>query len=314
MCAAMLARIQQFIALSLAVCLAGMFLFGAGIGRPWLGLLFAALVVGGYAAVLAVEFCLLWNSYKGFDGDRPGLAKLARAWWNEVLVAPRIFLWRQPFRSAREPDHLPAATARGRRGVLLVHGYFCNRGLWNPWLRRLRAADIPVVAVNLEPVFGSIDDYADAIAAAAARIDRATGLAPIVVGHSMGGLALRAWLRRDPHARAHRLITIATPHAGTRLGGKGRGRNVAQMACGSAWLEELARGDVLTSRADVVCFWSRCDNIVLPTASATLPGADNRELDGTPHVAMVFHPAVFAEVERSLRLAPAPAPTSTCEP
>jgi hypothetical protein len=71
---------------------------------------------------------------------------------------------------------------------------------------------------------------------------------------------------------------------------------------------------VLTSRADVVCFWSRCDNIVLPTASATMPGADNRELDGTPHVAMVFHPAVFAEVERSLELAPAPAPTSTCEP
>ena len=53
-------------------------------------------------------------------------------------------------------------------------------------------------------------------------------------------------------------------------------------------------------RARFVCFWSHCDNIVFPTRSATLPGADNRHLEATPHVRMVYHPDVFAEVMRAL--------------
>jgi len=54
----------------------------------------------------------------------------------------------------------------------------------------------------------------------------------------------------------------------------------------------------------VLCFWSRCDNIVFPTRNATLEGADNREVAGAPHVAMVFHPAVFAEVLRLATVRP----------
>ena len=48
------------------------------------------------------------------------------------------------------------------------------------------------------------------------------------------------------------------------------------------------------------CFWGHCDNIVFPTRSATLPGADNRHLVQTPHVAMTFHPEVFGYVLQSL--------------
>ena len=132
---------------------------------------YVALVLLGYAAVLAIEFAWLRMSYAD-DPTMPGrrFAQLVRAWTREVH-APRVFLWRQPFRSASEPDHLPA-TAQGRRGVLLIHGFFCNRGLWNRWLRRLRRLDIPFIAVSLEPVFGSIDDYRLTIAAAIARLSR----------------------------------------------------------------------------------------------------------------------------------------------
>jgi hypothetical protein len=71
------------------------------------------------------------------------------------------------------------------------------------------------------------------------------------------------------------------------------------MRHGSTWLSELARRDATVSRTQVVCFWSHCDNIVFPTRSATLPGADNRHLEGTPHVAMVYHPTVIDEVMRA---------------
>jgi pimeloyl-ACP methyl ester carboxylesterase len=214
------------------------------------------------------------------------------------LAAPRVFLWRQPFRWRSEPDHLSTAPGGGRRGVVLVHGFFCNRGLWNGWLRRLRGHDIPCIAVSLEPIFGSIDEYRQTIADAMTRLESATGLAPVIVAHSMGGLAARAWLASRPQASLHRLVTIASPHAGTRLGAHGRGTNVRQMRLGSEWLARLATSETPELRARFVCFWSHCDNIVFPTRSATLAGADNRHLPVTPHVQMVEHPAVFDEVLR----------------
>ena len=57
---------------------------------------------------------------RGSDpAPRASFAQLLRAWWGEVLSAPLVFCWRQPFRSHAEPDHLPAA-AQGRLGVVLV--------------------------------------------------------------------------------------------------------------------------------------------------------------------------------------------------
>jgi len=75
-------------------------------------------------------------------------------------------------------------------------------------------------------VFASIDDYIPQIERAVHRIETATGLAPVIVAHSMGGLVARAWLRsRAAHKRsdgtdeAARLITLGTPHRGTWLAG-----------------------------------------------------------------------------------------------
>jgi hypothetical protein len=66
----------------------------------------------------------------------------------------------------------------------------------------------------------------------------------------------------------------------------------------SPWLDSLARAESPVLHARFTCFWGHCDNIVFPTRGATLPGADNRHLATTPHVAMAFHPAVFDEVLR----------------
>jgi len=293
----MLARLQQFIAATLFVLTVAAVAIGANRGAAWPGPAFLALLVVGYGAALAIEFAWLRTSYDAGDDARPRIGQLFRAWVLEVMMGPRVFLWRQPFRWQSERDHVPVK-AGGRRGVLLVHGFFCNRGLWNRWLRRLRDRDIPCVAVSLEPIFGSIDDYRETIAAAVRRLEQATDLAPVIVGHSMGGLAARAWLASQPEARWHRLVTIASPHAGTRLGAHGPGANTAQMRLGSDWLAKLAAAESAASRARFTCFWSHCDNIVFPTRSATLADADNRHLPATPHVQMVEHPAVFEEVLR----------------
>jgi triacylglycerol lipase len=293
-----LAQVQRFIAL-LLVAAASVWAAYCLVHASWLlasgGLV---LIVAGYAAVIGFEFYLLWRSYSTRRPDRPAASDLLRAWWGEIVVAPRVFLWRQPFCSKSIPDSVWPGGAGGR-GVVLIHGFFCNRGLWNPWLQRLRQAGVPFMAVTLEPVLGSIDEYRAPIEAAIARLAQVTGKPPVIVAHSMGGLAVRAWLKQFAgQGRLHRVVTLGTPHRGTTMASHARAANARQMQVGSAWLEALEHGESTQASQAFTCFWSRCDNIVFPTNSATLPGADNRELPATAHVQMVYHPQVFAEVLR----------------
>jgi len=291
----MLARIQQSIAFTLALLAFVGMIEATLLNRPILALVVPVTAIAGYLIALGVEFWLLRRSYEHDDSFRPGLPELMAAWIGETFAAPRAFLWRQPFRSQRIPDR--ASASASRRGVVLVHGFFCNRGLWNPWLTRLSREQVPFVAVNLEPVFGEIDQYRDAIATAVERLTRTTSLAPIVVAHSMGGLAVRAWLAAAEDASAvHRVVTIASPHCGTRLARHSFAANVASMRIDSPWLKSLWSRERASTRAKFVCFWSHCDNIVFPTRSATLPEADNRHLRATAHVEMALHPDVIGAV------------------
>lgn len=261
----------------------------------------ALLLLGLHALLMALQFMLLRRANRGDPAPVPTAFELLRAWAGETVGALAVFGWRQPWRWRLHPDSA-ASGAPGQRGVVLVHGFVCNRGLWHPWRPRLRAAGVPVVALNLEPVFGSIDAYVPAIDAAVQQLTRATGLAPLLVGHSMGGLAIRAWLRaHDGDARIHGVVTIGSPHHGTWLGRLALAANARQMRLGSAWLRALAAAETPARRARFTCFYSHCDNIVFPCSTATLPDADNRHLRARAHVHLLQHPAVLAEVLRRLR-------------
>ena len=306
----MLARLQQFTTLgglALAVLWAT---WALQRGHPAWAVAGVLLMLGGHAIVLAFEFALLRRAHGDDPTPRATASQLLRAWWGESLAAPTVFCWRQPFRSQRFAPGLPSV-AEGRRGVLLVHGFVCNRGLWNLWLQRLRAAGVPVLAINLEPVFGSIDDYIDAIEQAAQSLERATGLAPVIVAHSMGGLALRRWwAERGDDARVHRAITIGTPHQGTWLARFAVSRNARQMQQGSRWLQSLAAREPAGRHGRFTCFYGHCDNIVFPPSTATLAGADNRHIPGVAHVQMADHAEPWQELQRWLAPLPSEAAAS----
>lgn len=288
----MLARLQRL--LCLLLCLLTLaWVLGWWAWSPWLALAGLALPAAGYGVLLACEFALLMRQH-GDPAPRPTPAQLLAAWWAELRCGMPVFFWCQPFREHAQADHLPPGS--GQRGVVFIHGLFCNRAFWTPWMRRARALGLPHVAVSLEPVIGSIDAYAPAIDAAVERVWAATGSPPVLVCHSMGGLAARAWLRTPRAAgRVARVVTIASPHAGTWMARLGHGESARQMRPGSDWLAQLARDEAQAPDVAFTCWYTNCDNMVFPTSTATRAGADNRFLPGLPHVALAFDERVVQE-------------------
>lgn len=272
-----------------------------------------ALALGGWAiaastslAWLGLQFVLMRRINRRDATPAAGRWALLRAWWLEALTCTWVFGWLQPFAHRQQPDWLPP-TPTGQRGVVLVHGFLCNRGVWLPWLPELRARGHAYVALTLEPAFGSVDDYVAAIDTAMRQVQAATGLPPVLVGHSMGGLAARAWLRtlaQPPAQRVHRILTLGTPHHGTWPARFSHTTNGLQMRLDSPWLQALAASEGAAQRALFSCWYSDCDNIVYPARSATLDGADNHLLQGLGHVHMLYAPQVRAACWQALQTGP----------
>lgn len=269
--------------------------------HPWLAVgcfLAPALITPTLIAIQCIVSCIVSRESAV---PRARVGGWLQAWWRETRIAWQIFSWWQPFFRAALADqlHRPASASADQRGVVLVHGFFCNRAFWTLWMRRLRREGRVFVAVDLEPAFGSIDAYVQTIECAVRQVSDATGQPPVVVGHSMGGLAIRAWLRSvGGLQRVHQVITIGTPHHGTALARYGHGTNGAQMRQRSRWLEALGQVENAThtvlERNKFVCFYSNCDNIVFPVSSAMLQGADNRLVVHRGHVDLAFAPVVQA--------------------
>jgi triacylglycerol esterase/lipase EstA (alpha/beta hydrolase family) len=299
-----IARTQRWVMALLALATLAWSVFFIARGQLLWAFIGALAILNTQPLLIAVEYLLLLPLANRHDASpRAGAWRYAKAWACESVTAHAVFSWRQPFRHRAEPDALEALVSDARP-VLLVHGFFCNRALWNPWMRKLRAAGVPYLAIDLEPVYGSIDNYASLIDAAVIRATAATGRAPVIVGHSMGGIAARAWWRAQgsaADARVAHVITIGSPHRGTLTAFFATGLNAAQMRLGSPWMAQLATDEPAERYARFTCFWSHCDNIAMPSSTATLPGADNRHIDGSPHVALAFQDAVLDEALRQAR-------------
>lgn len=191
--------------------------------------------------------------------------------------------------------------------VLLVHGFLCNGAFWWFLKRYLRRFGITnLFSLNLEPLIGDIDGYAEQIADKVAYIRRQTGMQKVIfVAHSMGGLAGRAYLGRSGSVYSiEKLITLGTPHHGTRLAWFLFGKNVRQMRPGSNWLTAL-NAKAQQSDIPITSIYSWHDNVVAPQDSSTLANAQNISIVGIGHLAMTFsrsvHRRVYEEiVETSL--------------
>ena len=256
----------------------------------WLAL---GLACAGRALVIKVTY---FYALQHRSNIAPELAVGYARWliegWRELAHFCWLFSLVLPFeRLFYAGDALPQA---GHKALLLLHGYQCNRAFWWWMAPRLVARGFNVGTLNLESVHTSIDNYVDAVAARIEVLCRESGEERVVlVGHSMGGLVARAYLRRYGHGRVAKLVTIGSPHHGSELARLGLGENARQMRPDSAWLKAL-QGTPVTVPS--VALYSPHDNYVMPQDSAKLQGAQLIALPGLGHLAMATSPAVLEAI------------------
>ena len=285
----MLANVLRYIILT-------MLLIGGGVGYGWSPcdasplanvLVFAAL---GPFALLALIVGV--TAVRSRTPTEPS-GMWWQALWGEYVASVRVFLLRQPWTTGLPSiqDAMPSAATPERVPVVLVHGYMCNHRTWDTVIPALRAQGHTVLAVNLEPIFTSIDNYAPSIETAVTKLCQHTGASKVaLVGHSMGGVAIRAWMRKHGTERVARVITLGSPHAGTQGDPLPLTPNSTQMVLNSDWLRTLSADENDATRALIRVALTPQDNIVYPQRAQVLPGVPATVFEGIGHMQLCLEP------------------------
>ncbi|MCU0796741.1 MAG: alpha/beta fold hydrolase [Akkermansiaceae bacterium] len=196
------------------------------------------------------------------------------------------------------------------RHAVLVHGIWENEHRAFRSLRaELEARGIHCVVPSLKPATAI-----HGIRPLATQLDAAVRLSLpkderfIVIAHSMGGLVSRAWLQDLGGIRnCDALITIASPHHGTRMAYAHPGQGAAEMRPGSAFLAELQATEDHLEKLPILSYRTPWDGVIVPHESSVWPRATNVEIACFLHARMTAHPALHADLFDRLKLPPAPA-------
>jgi triacylglycerol esterase/lipase EstA (alpha/beta hydrolase family) len=199
------------------------------------------------------------------------------------------------------PGDPPPAPARAP--VLLLHGVLCNAGAMQDLRSELVGRHVdPVYTMSYGPPLSSIERFVDQVASRIDAILAATGASRVaLVGHSMGGLVARAYLRRHGGEKVSLLMTLGTPHHGSVHAWLFPGTSLGQLRPDNPWLAELNRAEVAPAGVRLVSLWSWHDSMVAPQTSAQLDGAENIALSGIGHNALIGDRRVFELVAAQLR-------------
>jgi len=276
--------------------LAGNFLMTAGfvaIVAHAMALSIPAVLTLELAALIALPALLVTASFiqaaaldRSDDARRLRLGPMLGAILSECLYFDRaaLAIVTAPCVDAREIE-APASRARP---VLLIHGILCNRGVWRPWIARLRACGFgPVRAVDLEPLLGNLEAHAETVARELLDLQHnCQGARVTIIAHSMGGLVARAALRRVGAAVVHEILTIASPHHGTAIARPFPWPPARQMRLDSSWLRALGTA-AEPSGVTIISIFSPQDNLVVPARSAILDGARVLEFPGMGHLGLL---------------------------
>ncbi|MFE7838611.1 lipase family alpha/beta hydrolase [Streptomyces sp. NPDC057474] len=205
------------------------------------------------------------------------------------------------------PPDAPRLPTEEKPPVVLLHGFIDNRSVF-VLLRRSLAqhGGRHIESLNYSPLTCDIRTAAELLGRHIEDICERTGQDQVdVVGHSLGGLIARYYVQRlGGDHRVRTLVTLGTPHGGTRVAPLADAHPIVrQMRPGSQVLEEL-REPAPGCRTHFVAFWSDLDHVMDPLETACVDHADlmaqNIRVTGIGHLALPVHPAVATGIRQAL--------------
>jgi triacylglycerol lipase len=186
--------------------------------------------------------------------------------------------------------------------VVLVHGFLETGGNFDTLRKRLQKQGYECLVPRLRPSDGR--GGLEGVAQGLKRdIDAAFGPSqPIaIVAFSMGGLVSRHYLQQlDGAPRCEKLITISSPHHGTRAAWLYPSKGAEQMRPGSDFLTGLSESESKLGNMPVVSYRTPMDLIILPPASSVWRRAENLEFPVLMHPLMLSSGPVLRDIERRL--------------
>ncbi|MCR4300401.1 MAG: alpha/beta fold hydrolase [Sulfuricaulis sp.] len=108
----------------------------------------------------------------------------------------------------------PAATSERAPSVVLVHGLWFPGCLLTVLGRQLRRQGFKIYIFSYPSVRSDLIDNAARLSRFLETLDADT---VHLVGHSLGGILIRALFQNHPRQKPGRVVTLGTPHGGSRV-------------------------------------------------------------------------------------------------
>jgi triacylglycerol lipase len=196
--------------------------------------------------------------------------------------------WASSLASAAEP---------GDDVVVLVHGTLATAGAWRPLRARLAELDrTHSAAFSFGPTLG-ISGVAAALGSLVQQLPE--NVRVHLVGHSLGGLAVRWFVQEMPgDPRVVQTISVAAPFAGARGARFFPGPAGRDMRRGSEALRRLVVTASLPEIPHLSIFGSADSAVPVDTS---FPVGDREIVTGAGHNALLFHEDVANLVTARLR-------------
>jgi len=228
----------------------------------------------------------------------PSLMEIASAFVVELIIAYlNIIIFPLGY---IEPDPLREVHIdRNEKPVLLVHRYFMSRACFILlYLRMRQIGKRRIFTINLRPRTAAIEELAHQLSEKVEEVLVLTKSDKVdIIGHSMGGIVARYYIEQmNGIKKVNKLITLGSPHNGTKMAVFGIGANAKELRSGSEFMQGLNAGTI-PGEVKYYSLWSNLDNLVVPQESSILkePGITIK-FYGIGHLTLLFSPKVFLKI------------------
>ena len=206
-----------------------------------------------------------------------------------------------PFRYVSNYWVLPESSP-SRTPIVFVHGYFHNRSAWVKYFRWLKKEGFThLLALDLKGKFNGIEKYAKQLEKEVEKLTEKYEVNKVdIVAHSMGGLVSRYYIQKlGGSKKVRKLVTLGTPHNGTKVAVFVLGKARPQMLPGSNFLEEISIKDSGSlGGTELTVLYSDADFMIVPSdlARVNAEGIENRCVGLISHIGFIYNKSVFRNV------------------